>query len=244
MGGEAEPQITPAAVSKRVMVIGGGIAGMEAARVAALRGHQVTLYERESQLGGQLQIAAKAPGRAEMAEPVRYYTKQFDLLEVPVHLGVAVDEKLLRREKPDAVIVATGGLPALLGVDGIDEDGKAEGVNVVLAWDVLDGTAEVRGNKVAVFATDQGMEGLTTADFLAERGKEVEVLIPNRACCDEGMEAPLQVRPAIRMVKVEDGPADGFLLRVPGGKRECVVALNDFAGFGVHGREHIGGVVI
>ena len=178
VGREAETQITPAPVSKRVMVIGGGIAGMEAARVAALRGHQVTLYERESQMGGQLQIAAKAPGRAEMAEPVRYYTKQFDLLAVPVHMGVAVDEKLVRREKPDAVIVATGGLPALLAVDGIDEYGKAEGVNVVLAWDVLDGTAEVTGGKVAVFATDQGMEGLTTADFLAERGKEVEVLIP------------------------------------------------------------------
>ena len=85
-----------------------------------------------------------------------------------------MDEKLVRREKPDAVIVATGGLPALLAVDGIDEYGQAEGVNVVLAWDVLDGTAEVMGGKVAVFATDQGMEGLTTADFLAEQGKEVE----------------------------------------------------------------------
>ncbi len=178
VGREANTQITPVETKKRVMVIGGGIAGMEAARVAALRGHEVTLYEKEGQLGGQLQIAAKAPGRVDMAEPVRYFTRQFELLEVPVRLGVAVDEELVRREKPEAVIVATGGLPAQLAVEGIDEDGKAAGVNVVLAREVLDGKAVVEGEKVAILATDQGMEGLTTADFLAERGKREEVLIP------------------------------------------------------------------
>jgi len=177
VGRETWAEITPAPIKKRVMVIGGGIAGMEAARVAAARGHQVSLYEKEPQLGGQLQIAAKAPGRADMAEPVRFFTKQFELLGVQVHLGTAVDEDLVRREAPDAVIVATGGLPALPSIEGI-ENGKAAGVNVVLAWDVLAGAAEVIGDKVAVFAIDQGMEGLTTADFLADRGKQVEVLIP------------------------------------------------------------------
>ena len=177
VGQEAETQITPASVKKRVMVVGGGIAGMEAARVAAARGHQVSLYERETQLGGQLQIAAKAPGRSDMAEPVRYYTRQFELLAVPVLLGVAVDEALVRKENPDAVIVATGSLPALPPIEGIKE-GNAAGVNVVLARDVLGGTAEVAGEKIVVFAMDQDMEGLTTADFLAERGKQVEILIP------------------------------------------------------------------
>ena len=177
VGREAQIQITAAETKKKVMVIGGGIAGMEAARVAAMRGHQVTLYEKESQLGGQLQVAAKAPGRSDMAEPARYYTRQFELLEVPVHLSTTVDEALVRQEAPDAVIVAMGGVAATLPIEGV-EDGKAAGVNVVLARDVLAGTAEVVGDKVAVFATDQDMEGLTTADYLAERGKQVELLIP------------------------------------------------------------------
>jgi 2,4-dienoyl-CoA reductase-like NADH-dependent reductase (Old Yellow Enzyme family)/thioredoxin reductase len=177
VGREAMVQITPAETKKKVMVIGGGIAGMESARVAAMRGHQVTLYEKAPVLGGQLQTAAKAPGRSDMAEPARYYTRQFELLEVPVHLGTAVDEALVKKEAPDAVIVATGGKPATLPIEGV-VDGKAAGVNVVLARDVLAGTAEVKGEKVAVFATDQDMEGLTTADFLADRRKQVEMLIP------------------------------------------------------------------
>ena len=175
VGREAETEITPAPVPKRIMVIGGGIAGMEAARVAALRGHQVSLYEKEPQLGGQLQIAAKAPGRGDMAEPVRYYEKQFEKLGVQVHLGAAVDEDLVRREAPKAVIVATGGLPALPPIEGA---GDGAGVPTVLARDVLAGAAEVAGERVIVFATDQGMEGLTTADYLSDRGKQVEVLIP------------------------------------------------------------------
>jgi len=171
VGREKETEITPARVKKKVMVVGGGIAGMEAARVAAARGHQVALYEKEGQLGGQLQIAAKAPGRHDMAEPVRYYEIQFKLLGVDVHLNTLVDEELVRRENPDAVIVATGGLPSVPNIAG------ADGANVVQARDVLEGKAET-GEKVIVFATEQGMEGLTTAEFLAERGKKVEVLIP------------------------------------------------------------------
>ncbi len=177
VGREEETEIRPAAVKKRVMVIGGGIAGMEAARVAAVRGHQVVLYEKEPELGGQLQIAAKAPSRGDMAEPVRFYQKQFEKLGVEVHLGTAVDEELVRREAPDAVVVATGGFAAVPPIEGIGGEGEP-GIPVVLARDVLAGTADVPGERVVVYATDQGMEGLTTAEYLAERGKQVEVLIP------------------------------------------------------------------
>ncbi len=178
VGREETTQITMAPIKKRVMIIGGGIAGMEAARVAALRGHSVSLYEKEAQLGGQLQIAAKGPGRSDMTEPVRYYTRQFELLRVDVHLGMAVDEELVRQEAPEVVIVATGALPATLAIEGAGEQDEAAGVAVALARDVLAGTFEVAGDKVVLFATDQGMEGLTTAELLAERGKDVEVLIP------------------------------------------------------------------
>lgn len=171
VGREKESEITPAPVKKKVMVIGGGIAGMEAARVAAARGHQVSLYEKERYLGGQLQIAARAPGRQDMAEPVRYYENQFKLLGVDIHLGTEVDAALLHREAPGAVIVATGGRPRPLPICG------GSGPNVMQARDVLMGFCEP-GESVLLFATDQGMEGLTTAEFLAAHGKKVQVLIP------------------------------------------------------------------
>ncbi len=177
VGREAETELTPAPVKKKVMVIGGGIAGMQAAWAAAMRGHEVSLYEKDPQLGGQLLVSAKAPARAEMAEPARYFTRQFQLLEVPIHLGVTADEELVERENPDAIIVATGGIAQWPPIEGI-EDGKADGVNVYLARDVVDGKVEVTGDKVIVYSLDYGMEPLSTADFLVDRGKEVEILSP------------------------------------------------------------------
>jgi 2,4-dienoyl-CoA reductase-like NADH-dependent reductase (Old Yellow Enzyme family)/thioredoxin reductase len=171
VGREKEMEVIPAPVRKRVMVIGAGLAGMEAARVAALRGHSVTIYDKGQRLGGQLLIAARAPGREEMAEPVRYFERQFELLGVGVRLGSAVTPELVAGEKPDAVIAATGGTPGMLSVPG------ADGPNVVQARDVLMGLKET-GDNVVLVAADQGMEGLTTADFLGERGKRVEILIP------------------------------------------------------------------
>jgi len=129
------------------------------------------LYEKDEQLGGQLQIAAKAPGRQDMAEPVRYYEYQFKLLGVDVHLGCTVNEKIIEEARPDAVIVATGGLPAAASFPGATQP------NVVQAWDVLVGKVEA-GKKVVLLAENRGMEGLTTADFLCDRGCEVEVLVP------------------------------------------------------------------
>jgi mycofactocin system FadH/OYE family oxidoreductase 2 len=171
VGREEESALTPAPQPKQVMIIGGGIAGMEAARVAAARGHRVSLYERDQVLGGQLQIAAKAPGREDMAEPVRYYERQFEKLGVDVHLNCDVDLDFIQQAAPDAVIVASGGRP---GDPPFAGDG---GGRVVQARDVLLGRCEV-GERVVLVAADQGMEGLSTADFLAERGKQVEVLVP------------------------------------------------------------------
>ena len=165
-------KITPAPAKKKVMVIGGGLAGMEAARVAALRGHSVALYEQGMELGGQLLIAARAPGRQDMAEPVRYYRRQFELLDVDVHLGTDVTPEMVEREAADAVIVATGGVAARGSFRGSDNP------NVVLARDVLSGKADV-GKKVVVHSMDRSTEGFTTADFLLESGHEVELLIPH-----------------------------------------------------------------
>jgi mycofactocin system FadH/OYE family oxidoreductase 2 len=172
VGHEKELEITPAPVKKKVMVIGGGLAGMEAARVAAVRGHSVSLYEKEDRLGGQLQIAARAPGREDMAEPVRYYQRQFELLEVDVHLGSEVDVATVEAEAPDTVIVATGGLPSRPSFPGADQP------SVALARDVLAGKASF-GKKVLLYSMDRSTEGFTTAEFLLDRGCEVELLIPH-----------------------------------------------------------------
>ena len=174
VGREKEMEIVSATTKKRVMVIGAGLAGMEAARVAALRGHSVSIYDTGERVGGQLLIAAAAPGREAMAEPVQYFERQFELLGVDVRLRSAVTPELVANEKPDVVILATGGAPGSLSVPG------ADGPNVVQARDVLLQRKDA-GQNVIVVAADQGMEGLTAADFLAQQKKRVEVLVPESA---------------------------------------------------------------
>ncbi len=104
--------IIPAEASKKVAVVGGGPAGLETARVAALRGHRVTLFERANELGGQLNIAAKIPGRLDFGQVPRYYTHQMDLLGVKLVLGVEATTEMIKNENPDAVAIATGSTAA------------------------------------------------------------------------------------------------------------------------------------
>ncbi len=169
-GREGRLSIVPATKIKRVMVIGGGGAGLEAARVAALRGHQVTLYEKEDALGGQLNIASRIPGRLDFAEAVRYYSNQMKLLGVEVELRTAVTPELVREKNPDAVIVATGSVEIL---PSIKTDQSA---NLVTVREVL-GRKRRSGQKVVIIADEHHEEALGTAEFLADKGKKVEVLI-------------------------------------------------------------------
>ncbi|MFH1480632.1 MAG: FAD-dependent oxidoreductase [Pseudomonadota bacterium] len=170
-GREREFGIKPAQVKKRVMVIGGGPAGCEAARVAAIRGHQVVLYEKENELGGQLKIAGKAPGRLDFLEPPRWYTLQLKKLGVEVHLGTGATAEMIREKRPDAVVVATGSVPGKLDAPGGDRS------TVVGVRDVLQEKVEA-GNHVVVVDQGHHMEGLSVSDWLSERGKSVELLSP------------------------------------------------------------------
>src|SRR5262249_37972646 len=123
-GASREEELTepaPAATRKRVVIVGAGVAGLEAARVAALRGHRVTLFERESEMGGQVLIAARAPARAEYAGIVRYLARQVEKLALDCRLRVDATVETVLAEAPDVVIVATGShphVPALPGLDG------------------------------------------------------------------------------------------------------------------------------
>ncbi len=161
--------IVPAANKKRVMVIGGGAAGLETARVATLRGHQVTLYEKGKELGGQLNIAARIPKREDFAEVPRYYTYQMNHLGVEVLLETTVTAEMVREKSPDAVVVAAGSVPTSPPVPGGDR------ANVVWVRDVLQGEVDA-GDNVVVVAAEQHEQALGVAIFLADKGKRVELL--------------------------------------------------------------------
>lgn len=168
-GREKVFEVTLVASQKRVMVIGGGAAGLETARVAATRGHKVSLYEKGDMLAKELTIAAKSPGREDFEEVVRYYTYQMKLLGVDVHLEVNVTPEMVLKENADAVVVATGAAPYIPDVPG------ANGENVVEMRQVIQDEVEV-GQNVVVADCQSHIYGLDTADILADRGKMVELL--------------------------------------------------------------------
>jgi len=162
VGREKEMTITPAAESRRVLVAGGGPGGLEAARVAALRGHQVTLCEKDIKLGGQFNLAAVAPMKQELCKVIKYLSTQVGKAGVEVRLDTEVTAELVSELDPDVLIVATGGVPLVPDIPGI------EGDNVVTAHDVLASKVAVHGTNVLVIGG--GMVGLEVADLLANPG--------------------------------------------------------------------------
>ena len=175
-GKEAETDITPARHVKKVLVIGGGPAGMKAACTAAERGHQVTLAERDNELGGQLLLNRYIPGRKEMVTAATDLINNLRALNVNTLLGREVDQGLVREMKPDVVIVATGASPTLPHIPGIETQG------VATAWDVLSGKVHV-GERVVIVGGNA--VGLETALYLADQGtlppEVLHFLVANRA---------------------------------------------------------------
>lgn len=164
-GDEATISIKPGDGAKKVIVIGGGIAGLEAARVAAKRGYQVTVYEKEEKLGGQIILAAAPPRKSEIMRSVEYYEKILPFLGVEIRLGETCDAETMNTA--DAVIVAVGAKNIILPVPGADSD------KVVSSWDVLEGKAQVSGN-VAVIGG--GLVGTETAEYLIRQGAKVSIV--------------------------------------------------------------------
>jgi len=157
-----------AAAPKQVLIIGGGPAGMEAARVAALRGHRVTLYEREPRLGGTLNAGAVPPGKEKLNWLTEYFAHELARLGVETCLGETLDAEKVRALKPDVVIVATGSRPAIPPIPGVD------GPNVWVAHELLARRMRFTGQRVVIIGG--GTVGLETADYLAGQGNRVTVL--------------------------------------------------------------------
>lgn len=167
VGRERELEIKTTKDPKKVLIVGGGPAGMEAARVCALRGHEVTLLEKNAELGGQLLLACKPPHKQEFQEVIEYLQNQIRKLGVRTELGREVTAELMENLKPDAVIMATGAKPLIPPIPGVD------GKNVVTAWDVLAGKVKVGKNVIIVGGGNVGCE---TAEFLIEKGKNVVII--------------------------------------------------------------------
>ena len=167
LGKERAYQVKPVANGKNVVVVGGGPAGMQAAIVAAKRGHKVTLLEKEAKLGGQLNIAALPPFKGDILPWIDYLVSQVDKTGVKVELNTDAATEIITNKKPDAVIIATGGTPIMPDIPGIDSP------NVVTAQDVLSGNARVGQNVVIIGG---GMVGCETGHYLAEQGKTVTII--------------------------------------------------------------------
>jgi 2,4-dienoyl-CoA reductase-like NADH-dependent reductase (Old Yellow Enzyme family) len=172
-------QLSPAASPAHVVVVGGGPAGLEAARVAAVRGHRVTLFEAEDALGGQLSLARRAPHRGEIGGFVDWAARELARLGVDVRLAATADAEAVLAAAPDAVVVATGSAPALDGVQAAaprDPAAIAPDAVVVSSRQVLrDGLREKR---VLVLDDVGHYEAIAVTDALLEAGGSVVFATP------------------------------------------------------------------
>ncbi len=198
-GHEAEVITESTATSRRVMVVGGGPGGMEAARVAASRGHRVTLYERQRQLGGQLIPASVPPHKQELAQLQRYLARQLEKSGATVELGVDATPELVAREKPDVFVSAIGPVSFVPDIPGMERN------NIVTDIDILAGEVEI-AERVVVIGGE--LVGCEIADYLSDQGRRVAVL-------RRGGELATNVAPDIRTALLGRLEAKGVLL-LPG----------------------------
>lgn len=165
---------------RRVVVVGGGPAGLEAARVSRARGHDVILFERNPWVGGQVNLAAKAPQREQMSGIIRWFDMETKRLSVDRRLGVEATAASILAEKPDIVVLATGGRSFM---EQVPAWGVAEGL-AVSSWDILEGKVPP-AETVLVYDSISTHAGFGTADFIASRGSAVEMVTPDVKVADD-----------------------------------------------------------
>lgn len=202
---ETELNVEPATIIKRVAVVGAGPAGMAAAQTCAQRGHSVTLFDSEAELGGQFNIAKQVPGKEEFYETIRYFKVQLDLLDVDVKLNTRVSAQMLNDGGFDEVILATGISPRVPELEGINH------AKVLSYIDVLKHKKPV-GDRVAVMGA--GGIGFDTSEFLSHGKTSTSTNIP--AFMKEwGIDMELKARGGVEGMQPlpEPSPREIFLLQ-------------------------------
>lgn len=189
-------EITAAETSKKVVIVGAGPAGLEAARVAAERGHKVVVFEAQPDPGGQIRLTAQSPRRREMISIIEWRMAQCAARDVQFHFNTWAEEADVLAETPDVVIVATGGLPNL----ELFETGQ-EAAHVVSAWDLIAGDVKPAG-RVLIYDESGDHPGLQAAEVAAEAGAEVEVMTPDRTFAPEIM--AMNLVPYMRSLQDKD----------------------------------------
>ena len=246
MGGTQDYAIDQAPVKKKVVVVGGGPAGMEAARVAATRGHQVTLYEQGRRLGGLLPVASlvKNPELEDLQKIIDYLSGQLNKLGVDVKLGKKFAPSVIDKEKPDVVITAVGGvavLPVIPGVDGKNVVGMPKLHEMMKKYLRYLKPGAIRsmtklwmpiGKKVVIVGG--GLHGGELAEFLVKSGREVTMVDSAETLQDPRLPMVLNVRlynwlgrhgvPMLTEVKYEGITAKGLTVTTKEGKQQTIEA--------------------
>jgi 2,4-dienoyl-CoA reductase-like NADH-dependent reductase (Old Yellow Enzyme family)/thioredoxin reductase len=174
------PHVVPKAeVRRKVVVVGAGPAGLEAARVSAERGHEVIVFEAASNPGGQIRLTAQSERRREMISIIDWRMAQCEKYDVIFHFNTWADADAITAERPDVVIIATGGLP--------HTEVLTKGNDLVVSsWDIISGEVKP-GSNVLVFDDAGDHAGLQAAEFLAKVGAKVEIMTPDRSFAPEVM---------------------------------------------------------
>ncbi len=245
LGRELEFVVKPAETKKKTLIVGGGPGGMEAARIAALRGHDVILYDKGHQLGGLMPLAAlvKEHESQNLLDLIEYYKTQLKKLGVTVRLGHEVNEKVIGQLKPDVIVVASGGGPASVSIPGMDNPKVVDGSKMhaklksalrFLGPKSLEHLTKLwmpMGKRVVIMGG--AVQGCQLAEFLIKRGKEVAI-VDEAATIGEGLFLedkgrlfPWLEKKGVLMlagVKYEKVTDEGLVLTTKEGEKRTLVA--------------------